>query len=168
MVLDACFFSSILYAVEVFGDISCVEKDLRLYEQKALRAILKVKKGTTVDLMYNELKRPNIISRIKDNQFQFYQKVKNLDDEEAVVTSILNLCKDTPIVEYYESLSSNNKADNIQQREARILQSTASMTRYYVSMVDVSIKSNIYTNFVDGGLCSVITQWRISNHRLLL
>ena len=168
LVLDACFFSSILYAVEVFGDISCVEKDLRLYEQKALRAILKVKKGTTVDLMYNELKRPDIISRIKDSQFQFYQKVKSFDDEEAVVTSILNLCKDTPIVEYYESLSSNNKTDNIQQREARILQSTASMTQYYVSMVDVNIKSNIYTTFVDDCLRSVITRWRLSNHRLLI
>ena len=168
LVLDACFFSAILYAVEVFGDITCVEKDLRLYEQKALRAILKVKQGTTIDLMYNELKRPDIISRIKDSQYNFYEKVKNLDDEEAVVKSILDLCKDTPIVEYYESLSSGNKEENIRQREARILQSTASMTQYYASIVDVNVKSNIYTNFVDDRLRCVITRWRLSNHRLLI
>ena len=168
LVLDACFFSAILYAVEVFGDITCVEKDLRLYEQKALRAILKVKQGTTIDLMYNELKRPDVISRIKDSQFNFYEKVKNLDDEEAVVKSILELCKDTPIVEYYESLSSGNKEENIRQREVRILQSTASMTQYYASIVDVNVKSNIYTNFVDDRLRCVITRWRLSNHRLLI
>ena len=168
LVLDGCFFSSILYAVEVFGDISCVEKKLRLYEQKALRAILKVKQGTTIDLMYNELKRPDVISRIKDSQYKFYQKIKNLDEEEAMVRSILELCKDTPIVNYYESLSPDNKEENIQQREARILHSSAPMTQYYAATVDVEMKSNIYTNFVDDRLRNVITRWRLSNHKLLI
>ena len=168
LVLDACFFSTILYAVEVFGDITCVEKDLRLYEQKALRAILKVKQGTTIDLMYNELKRPDIISKIKDNQHKFYEKIKNLEDEEAVVKSILELCKDTPIVEYYESLEEGNKEENIRQREKRILQSSASMTSHYVSIVDIDLKSSIYSSFVDDRFRCVITRWRLSNHRLLI
>ena len=68
LVLDNCFFLSILYAVEVFGNIGCIEKKLRLSEQKALRCILKVKKSTSTDLWYNELKRPDIISTIQDSQ----------------------------------------------------------------------------------------------------
>ena len=34
LVLDNCLFNSILYAAEVFGNIDCIEKKLRLAEQK--------------------------------------------------------------------------------------------------------------------------------------
>ena len=166
LVLDACLLTCILYAVEVFGDISCVEKKLRLAEQKALRSILQVKNGTAIDLLYNEIKRPDIVSRIKDSQYKFYQKVLSLDEEEAVVKSILGLCKDTPIVRYYESLSPDNKKNNIAEREARISHADTSMLQYYASIVNVSEKSNIYCNFIDDRYRKVITRWRVSNHKL--
>ena len=166
LVLDACLFTCILYAVEVFGDISCVEKKLRLAEQKALRSILQVKNGTSIDLLYNEINRPDIISKIKDSQYKFYQKVLNLNEEEAVVKSILEICKDTPIVHYYESLSPDNKQKNISEREARISHANTSMLQYYASIVNVNEKSNIYSNFVDDRYRKVITRWRLSNHKL--
>ena len=166
LVLDACLLSVVLYAVEVFGDMSCVEKKLRLAEQKALRAILQVKKGTTIELLYNEIKRPDVMSVIRDSQYKFYQKVKGLKKEEAVVVSILELCKDTPFVHYYESLLPDNKKRNIQEREDRIRQSESSMTRYYSSIVNVEIKSNIYTSLVDDRYRKIITRWRLSNHKL--
>ena len=166
LVLDACLFTSILYAVEVFGDISCVEKKLRLAEQKALRSILQVKKGTSTDLLYNEIKRPDVIARIKDSQYNFFQKVLSLNEDEAMVKSLLELCKDTPIVHYYESLSANNKQKNILDRQTRISQSDASMLQYYTSIVNVDVKSNIYSNFVDDRHRRVITRWRLSNHKL--
>ena len=100
-VLDGCLFGSILSAVEAFGDISCVEKKLRLTEQKALRCILGVKNSTPIDLLYNEIKRPDIISKIKDLQYNFYQKVKEFTEEEAVVRSILRICSNTSMVHYY-------------------------------------------------------------------
>ena len=165
-VLDACLFLSILYAVEVFGDISCVERKLRLAEQKALRSILQVKKGTTIELMYNEIKRPDVISRIKDSQYDFYIKVLNLTEEEAIVRSLLELCKDTPIVHYYESLTPDNKKRNIAERETRICQAETSMMQYYASIVNVKEKSTIYSNFVDDRHRKVITRWRLSNHKL--
>ena len=84
------------------------------------------------------------------------------------VKSILELCKDTPIVEYYESLEEGNKEENIRQREKRILQSSASMTSHYVSIVDIDRKSSIYSSFVDDRFRCVITRWRLSNHRLLI
>ena len=46
LVLDCCIFLSMLYAVETWGDISCIEKELRMIEQKALRAILQVQAST--------------------------------------------------------------------------------------------------------------------------
>ena len=97
LVLDNCLFNSILYAFEVFGKIDCVEKELRLAEQKALRSILKVKKGTSIDLLYNELKRPDIISSIKDSQYQFFEKLATLTEDDALVKSILRLCENTPL-----------------------------------------------------------------------
>ena len=166
MVLDACLLSIILYAVEVFGDMSCVEKKLRLAEQKALRAILQVKKGTTIDLLYNEIKRPDVMSVIKDSQYKFYQKVKCLKKEEAVVVFILELCKDTPFVLYYESLLPKNKERNIQERELKIRQSESPMAQYYSSIVTVETKSNIYSNLVDDRYRRTITRWRLSNHKL--
>jgi hypothetical protein len=68
-------FNSILYSIEIWGDISCIENKLILAEQKALRSILEAKNGTSTDLLYNELKRPDIISKIKDAQRNFYQRL---------------------------------------------------------------------------------------------
>ena len=83
-----------------------------------------------------------------------------------MVKSLLELCKDTPIVHYYESLSANNKQKNILDRQTRISQSDASMLQYYTSIVNVDVKSNIYSNFVDDRHRRVITRWRLSNHKL--
>ena len=70
-VLDSCLFNAILYGVEAWGDISCMKDDLRSIEVKILKAIMKAKKGTSNDLVFNDLKRPNIISQIKDGQCNF-------------------------------------------------------------------------------------------------
>ena len=168
LVLDNCLFCSILYGFEVFGNIDCVEKDLRLAEQKALRAILKVKKGTSIDLLYNELKRADIISVIKEAQFKFFAKLGTLEEEEALVISILRLCENTPIVEYYRSLLPDSRKKNIDERERRVIESDAPMLQYYRSMLNPKKKSSIYSNFVDDLKRQVITRWRLSNHKLLI
>ena len=161
-------FNSILYSIEIWGDISCIEKELRLAEQKALRSILKVKEGTSIDLLYNELKRPDIISKIKDAQRNFYQRLQNLNNDDAMVKSILNLCNDTSIVNYYKSLAPKIKENNIRNREQLILESDASMLQYYTTIVDVKCKCAIYTNYINDRRRSIITRWRLSNHKLLI
>ena len=166
LVLDNCLFHSILYAAEVFGNINCIEKKLRLAEQKALRSILRVKKATSIDLLYNELKRPDIISSILESQYKFFQKIEMLDEEVAMVKSILRLCYDTPFVEHYKSLRPDMKKNNISIRETKILESDASMLQYYASIVNVKEKSSIYCNFIDDRKRAVITRWRLSNHKL--
>ena len=166
LVLDNCLFNSILYAAEVFGNVKCIEKKLRLAEQKALRSILNVKKATSIDLLYNELKRPDIISSILESQYKFFKKIELLDEEVAMVKSILRLCNDTPFVEHYKSLRPDMKKNNISNRETKILESDASMLQYYASIVNVREKSPIYCNFIDDRKRAIITRWRLSNHKL--
>ena len=166
LVLDCCMFLSMLYAVETWGDISCIEKELRTIEQKALRSILQVKAGTSIDLIYNELKRADIISKIKDLQFNFYQKVKRLSEEDAMVVSVLNLCRETSIVRYYESLHGHNKEDNIADRQRRIATSESSMMIYYRNLVDIVNEPMIYNSYMNDSQRQVITRWRLSNHKL--
>ena len=168
LVLDSCLFNSILYAVETWGDITCIELSLRRTEQKALKAILKVKSGTSNDLIYNELKRPDIISRIKDSQRNFFQRLQKMDDADAIVKSFVSLCQDIPFVDYYRSLPANSKTDNIKNREQKINESDNSMLQYYTSIIDVTSKSAIYSNFIDDRKRAVITRWRLSNHKLAI
>ena len=159
-------FLSMLYAVETWGDISCIEKELRTIEQKALRAILHVKQGTSIDLIYNELKRADIIAKIKDLQFNFYQKVKSLSEEDAMVASVLNLCRDTSIVRYYESLHGYNRENNIAERKNRITASESSMMIYYRDLVDIDNQPVIYNSYMNDSQRQTITRWRLSNHKL--
>ena len=57
---------------------------------------------------------------------------------------------------------------NIRNREQKIVNSNAPMTKYYCSIADVKKKSSIYGNFVDDRKRCVITRWRLSNHKLLI
>ena len=168
IVLDNCIFSAILYAVETWSNITYIKQRLKLTEQKALKAILKVKKGTSTDLIYNELKRADIISRIKDSQWKFYQRLLSLNLEDALVKSFMMLCNDTPMIAYYNSLTPDNKSRNILDRERRIFESDGSMVQYYASNINVKEKCAIYKNFIDDKKRAVITRWRLSNHKLLI
>ena len=64
IVLDNCLFSSISYGVETWGEVSCIEKKLLDIEMKALKSILKVKIGTTNDLILRAILRCIIITKI--------------------------------------------------------------------------------------------------------
>ena len=141
---------------------------MRKAEQKALRSILKVKQGTSTDLLYNEHKRPDIISKIKNSQYKFYQRLLLMNEEDALVKSALRLCNDTQFVEYYNSLAPNCKEDNIRNRERSIGNSNKAMLQYYSSLVDIHSKSPIYSNFIDDRSRAVITRWRLSNHKLYI
>ena len=83
-----------------------------------------------------------------------------------MVRSILELCKNTPIARYYESLDECNRETNVIERETKIKNSDASMMKYYCSIVNVDEISNIYTNLVDDRFRFVISRWRLSNHKL--
>ena len=129
LVLDICFFSSILYGIEAWGDVDCIADMLLSIERKALKRILKVKSGTSTDLLYYELRRPDIISKIKDMQYNFFQRVCAIRTDDAIVKSIMDICKDTQILKYYHNLHNHNAKDNLAQREARIHRAETTMLR---------------------------------------
>ena len=81
---------------------------------------MRVKSGTTNDLIYHELRRGDIISKIKDRQHNFYHKLILLSEEEAIVKTVINICCDTNIIAYYKNLNNHNYIDDITNREVRI------------------------------------------------
>ena len=88
-----------VFLAESWGDISYIEEKIRKIETKALRRILKIKKTTTTDLVYFELNRPSIISKIKDSQFKFFNKVMNIGHDEAIVRYIIDLCCNEDVIQ---------------------------------------------------------------------
>ena len=65
-VLDNCMFGALTYGAETCGDFSCIHSQLQKIELKILKTILKVMSGTTTDLIFHELHRRDIVSKIKD------------------------------------------------------------------------------------------------------
>ena len=78
-VLYSCLFESLLYSTEAWGNLSKVKKVLLETEKKALKSCLGVKAGTSTDLVYQEINRPDIIASINDRQFKFAEKIKKLN-----------------------------------------------------------------------------------------
>ena len=165
LVLDGCVLGAVLYSSECWGDVSCVEEKLKEAEIKALRAILGVKKGTTTDLIYHELERCTIISRIHDRQFKFFSKLIEMSPNDAIVKMIIDKFDDSSMLSYYKNLSDENGVREIKEREERICSSQQSMSKYYVQM-NLMSHSQIYHSMLSDYYRLIITRWRLSNHRL--
>ena len=57
----SCCISALVYGCEAWADLSGVTTKLVAVEIEILKVILKVKKGTSSDIIFYELKRCNII-----------------------------------------------------------------------------------------------------------
>ena len=165
IVWDSCVMLAILYACEAWGNITFLEKELQTIELKALKAMLRVKSGTTNDLIYKELKRPSIMAKIKDMQYKFFHKISELSPDVAIVASIIQLCYNTSFIQYYLGLNENNCYKDMEERELRIQQSTSSMCQYYRNM-RFQHKSCIYSSMANDFYRYIISRWRLSNHDL--
>ena len=162
------FCSSLLYGVETCGDISYIEDELRGIELKALKTVLKVKMGTPSELVYNEFTRPDIISRIKDRQYKFFAKLTSINENAALAKSFLYLCENTAIVKHYKSLTDHNRRNEIHDGNYQIRTSPNSMMIRYRSITDINRKCVIYSSYMENEKRSVISRWRLSNHKLCI
>ena len=165
MVFDACVFKALLYGVECWGNISFLEKKLQDLEIKALKTILHVKKGTTNDLIYHELRRPSIVTTIKDLQYNFFKKLGEIHEDAAIVKTIINKCGGCRMIRYYENLNGKNAERDISERYTKIAESQSSMCVYYREL-DLMEKSDIYSSMLYDYYRIIITRWRLSNHSL--
>ena len=127
--------------------------------------MLKVKSGTSNDLIYFELERPDIVSRVKDKQFHFCNKLSLENHGEAVVKFIIDMCINDKFINYYKSLHGRNTELNLSSRKERILTSNKSMIMYYRKTVSLS-KCLIYNNLANDFYRYIIARWRLSNHSL--
>ena len=165
MVLESCMFNSILYGIEAWGNFECIEKRLLLTERKILKRILNVKKGTPDDLIYHELQRGDIVSKIKDKQCKFFKRISSLNNEDAILKSFTGICSDTGIIQYYNNLHDQHVELNKIERYNRILNSDTTMATRYRNM-NLFNFSTIYNTYLNDKFRTVITRWRLSNHRL--
>ena len=144
VVLDSCVFGAVLSASECWGDISYIEKQLKEQELTALRAILGVKKGTTVDLICHEIRRCSVRASILDRQYNFYQKLCKMTGEDAIVKVMIDAFRDSRWLRYYTNLGSKNGEREIKEREERIRSSQNSMCKYYCELHLIDRKAKIY------------------------
>ena len=83
-----------------------------------------------------------------------------------MLVSIIEICGETEIIQYYKNLCNNNAKHEIQVRERRIRESTTSMCMYYCQL-GIS-KCDIYNSMLHDYYRYVITRWRLSNHKLMI
>jgi hypothetical protein len=168
-VMYACLFASLLYSAEAWGDLSKIETTLLATEKKALKSCLGIKSGTTTDLIFTEIGRPDIIAVIKDRQFNFAKKIKKLKKGEALVKEIWDLCaalEPPSLRSYYEHITDKNAETNITDRKMRIERSEQSMCVRYRTMIGMSYSETLYNSCLDDTRRITITRWRLSSHRL--
>ena len=127
-----------------------LQKKFLFKKRKMIKKILGVKQGTSNDLVYIELGRSDIISRIKDLQFMFNEKISQVTVEEAILASAYEMCKDLPIISCYKKLRSDNKAINKTNRINSVKISNASMCIRYRQLCNLDIPNNIlYDSYIN-------------------
>ena len=165
-VLDTCMFAAYLYGCECWWCIDKLEEDIRATERKLLKAILKVKTNTPNDIIYAELDRCDVISKIKHRQKMFFKKCKALKQEEAVVKKILEMCISLDICKYYESIPDDLPKSSKSDMKARIRDSESTYNVRYNEISNCKYNDNIYNQFLSGNKRIIITKWRLSSHHL--
>ena len=168
-VLYGCVFPAILYSVEAWGNLTKIENILRTTETKALKACLGIKNGTTSDIIYAEINRPDIISTLQDRQYNFRMKIENLKKDEALMKEVWDICdqqdKDN-LCQYYRNLQCNNAISNLNNRKSNIQLSDQTMNVRYRSMIGFTSPAILYDSCLDDKLRTIITRWRLSSHKL--
>ena len=171
-VLYGCMFAALLYSCEAWGNISHIAESLLMIERKALKACLGVKQGTANNLVYAELNRPDIISVIKDRQYEFLQKFLLLDEQDAIAKKIWNdfmsdrsYNKPKPYLDYYCALTGDNKNRCIEDNKLNIVSSDRSMDVRY-KLLDFGYNDILYNSIVNEEFRSLVSRWRLSCHKL--
>ena len=165
-VLDACMFMAYLYGCECWSTIDEVSEDILALERKFLKTILQVKPSTPNAIIYIELGRPDMISKIKTRQKKFYENCKKLTKEEAIMRCILDLCQGLDIVKYYEALGDGLDIQRLHQMKGEIESSTGTHCIRYREISDMSCVDPIYNQFLREDKRILISKWRLSSHSL--
>ena len=166
LVLDSCVLKAILYGCETWGDLSAFASKLEVIELDLLKSALGVKKGTPTNLIYHELNRGSITTKIMDLQYSFIQKLKQMNEEEALVKCLWNRSQHLDIATYYNTLDSNNYTTNIAERTELLRTSDKSLDIRYRDIIGLDNKNCLYDSFCSDRYRTIVTRWRLSNYEL--
>ena len=154
-ILYTCVFPAILYGAETWWDINNnLMEDILLLERAVLKRCLGVKKSTPTDIVYCELNRPDMSAVIKDSQRNFFKKLQNLSSEDALVTDVMSLCRNTSL--------------DIQGRKNRVRESEKTLTKRYYNITNGEYCHTIYDWNVLEENRTLLTRWRLSNFDLAI
>ena len=172
IVLYNCLLATLLYSCEIWINLDTLAEKLAKIEKKALKSILGIKMNTPDDIVYQEINRADIVSTIRDRQFNFFKKLMEHEEDAAVVIGIMNLYNSKVdagsegIIYYYQNLQAKNKEKDRMQRKDRINASDASMTVRYKNITNLQYSDVLYNSFMTEKYRTVITRWRLSCHSL--
>ena len=89
----------------------------------------------------------------------------NFGEDDAVITNILRMCRQSSILDYYSNLNGNNCTDFLTNIDEKIRLDDSSMIVYYRNIIHLE-KSCIYNSFLNDYYRKIITRWRLSSHKL--
>ena len=175
-VLYSCMFEAILYSCEVWGDINLIIDQLLKIERSALKRILCVRKSIPDDIIYCEIKRPDISAIILERQYNFIQKLISLSEDDAVAKCIwsysgrrfLQKSSHKCLFNHYSTLQPNTKKKNMEERRRRLLNSNQTMCTRYRSLCGIDNQCTMYNHMIDDTHRMIITRWRLSCHKLCI
>ena len=167
-VLDNCVLSAMLYGFEAWGDLSKYSSKLETIELGLLKSVLGVKKGTPNDLVYYELNRGSIVTKLMDRQENFMKKINSLDEDDALVKCLWNRSQNLSIYEYYDKLTDSNYVQDITNRFQRISSSETTMNIRYRELIGLKEENCVYNSYAVDSCRKIITRWRLSNFQLAI
>ena len=166
-VLDACMFAAYLYGCECWSlSVDEVKEKILAIERKMLKMILQVKPSTPDQLIYVELGRCNVMCRIKQRQKRFFERCKQLSDEDAILSRIMKLCTHLDFYKYYESLGENLVQENLDDMKNTINNATTTYLARYKDICGTNYNDCIYGQFLREDKRIIITKWRLSSHNI--
>ena len=168
LVLDNCVLAAIFYGFEAWGDLSSYTKKLETIELDLLKSALGVKIGTPNDLVYHELNRGSIVSKLMDRQENFMKKIKALNEDDAIVKCLWNKSQHLDFYHYYDNLKDGNYELDIANRSCRITNSEKTMDIRYRELIGFDERNCLYDSFVVDSCRKIVTRWRLSNLQLAI
>ena len=169
IVLYNCVLANIFYCAETWFEIDAVSDVMLLLERQGLKRCLGVKASTPDDIIYAELDRPDIVSTIKERQYNFFCKLANLDGS-AIVCDILDMCAaaDLEVIRYYNSLSDTHCDNDKKKRKERMLEAETTYIKRYREITNLQYCHSLYDSFLREDIRITITRWRLSCIPLLI
>ena len=164
-VLDSCMFAAYLYGCECWSmSVDEVKDKILGIERKMLKKILQVKPSTPSEIVYVELGRCDIMSRIKQRQKRFFERCKELTDEDAILSRIMKLCTHLDFYKYYDLLGENLDKTSLEGMKSTINNATTTHLTRYRDICGTNRNDCLYGQFLREDKRIIITKWRLSSH----